>query len=440
MGKKLTKAIVIFLGSMLVIAIILGGIYLSARQKNKQFYETELGPKMAALVDETKKGILDSDLDVVTANIREYMALCHDNNRTCAKYFKKDAIDFFNIVSNFYYESVERAISERKSVTKLTKAFDGDIKRLCTSGKLHDALYEDEELLSPLRDGFIKTIDLVGQTIDSLISNDIEYAYDLSKSMQFSGYTSVSDDQEKRYFYSIDMDNAAKYEAVNRNVSDLYTAYFTENKVKDLKDAYDKKDWAAVVAIGEELKNYPDAYDECKQLIDYATPNSLVNELNEAYKAKDWYEVVSIGEELNTDSYSSYYKKCINKIEYAKEQKASNTSSGVTASNDKDAGKYSWTAVSDEYEKSIIWAAAESAVKSYLKYPKTAKFPFSYNSAGCYIYQSYTAQGKSYIAKGTVEAQNDFGQKIMQNFEVGFTHESGSGETLKIKLYGCNIY
>lgn len=70
--------------------------------------------------------------------------------------------------------------------------------------------------------------------------------------------------------------------------------------------------------------------------------------------------------------------------------------------------------VTDDSILSKCWVCAEDTVKTQLKAPSTAEFPFSYGSDGVQILQ----QGNYYYVKGWVDAENSFGAMIRNDFVV----------------------
>lgn len=92
------------------------------------------------------------------------------------------------------------------------------------------------------------------------------------------------------------------------------------------------------------------------------------------------------------------------------------------------------TLVTNDDELGACWALAKDAVKSRLKSPTSAEFPFSYNSDGVYIAKSENI----YTVKAWVEAENSFGSLIRNNFTVTM-EKSGYGENTKFTLKSCTI-
>jgi hypothetical protein len=60
---------------------------------------------------------------------------------------------------------------------------------------------------------------------------------------------------------------------------------------------------------------------------------------------------------------------------------------------------------------------AEDVVKSQLKSPSSAKFPFSYADEDV----SITKSSNKYTVKSWVEAENSFGETLRSNFTVTMT-------------------
>lgn len=89
--------------------------------------------------------------------------------------------------------------------------------------------------------------------------------------------------------------------------------------------------------------------------------------------------------------------------------------------------------ISDD-EFGTCWALAKDVVKSNLKSPSSAKFPFSYNSEGV----SITKSGDTYTVKAWVDADNSFGANIRSNFTVTM-EKSGSGKNTKFISKSCII-
>lgn len=100
----------------------------------------------------------------------------------------------------------------------------------------------------------------------------------------------------------------------------------------------------------------------------------------------------------------------------------------------KSGGESSASAVTDDAELGTCWALAEDVVKSNLKSPSSAKFPFSYNSDGV----SITKSGSVYTVKAWVEADNSFGASIRSTFTVTM-EKSGAGENAKFTSKSCVI-
>lgn len=80
------------------------------------------------------------------------------------------------------------------------------------------------------------------------------------------------------------------------------------------------------------------------------------------------------------------------------------------------------------------WSLAKEAVKSKLKAPSTAEFPFSYGSDGV----SITCEGDIYTVKAWVDAENSYGAQIRNNFTV-IIEKSGTGENAKFTTVSCVI-
>lgn len=78
--------------------------------------------------------------------------------------------------------------------------------------------------------------------------------------------------------------------------------------------------------------------------------------------------------------------------------------------------KSDYIEVSDSGDRAFAWTVAQKEVKSMLKSPSTAKFPFSSISNGVEI----THNGTTYIVNAYVDAQNSFGAEVRNNFTVKF--------------------
>lgn len=122
------------------------------------------------------------------------------------------------------------------------------------------------------------------------------------------------------------------------------------------------------------------------------------------------------GEEIHDDYWNSESYKS------AKENKNNASSKG------------SGTVVTDDDELGACWALAKDVVKSNLKSPSSAKFPFSYGSDGVTI----TKSGNTYTVKAWVDADNSFGANIRSNFTVTM-EKSGSGKNAKFTSKSCII-
>lgn len=70
--------------------------------------------------------------------------------------------------------------------------------------------------------------------------------------------------------------------------------------------------------------------------------------------------------------------------------------------------------VTNDLELAICWTVAIDSVKSNLKSPSSAQFPFSYGSNDV----SITKLGNTYTVKSWVDATNSFNTKIRSNFVV----------------------
>ncbi|MDD4805134.1 MAG: hypothetical protein PHN69_08405 [Candidatus Pacebacteria bacterium] len=88
----------------------------------------------------------------------------------------------------------------------------------------------------------------------------------------------------------------------------------------------------------------------------------------------------------------------------------------------------------EDNEKGACWALAEDVVKSNLKSPSTAKFPFSYGDEGV----SFSKTNGIYTVTGWVDAENSYGAKLRNNFTVTMT-KSGSGDDAKFTSKSCNV-
>lgn len=91
---------------------------------------------------------------------------------------------------------------------------------------------------------------------------------------------------------------------------------------------------------------------------------------------------------------------------YTPSSSSSNTSKGTTITDD---------------ELGTCWALAEDIVKSHLKSPSSAKFPFSYADEDV----SITKSGDIYTVKSWVDSENSLGATLRSNFTVTIT-KSGS--------------
>jgi len=96
--------------------------------------------------------------------------------------------------------------------------------------------------------------------------------------------------------------------------------------------------------------------------------------------------------------------------------------------------KGSGTVVTDDEELGTCWALAKDVVKSNLKSPSSAKFPFSYGSDGV----SITKSGNVYTVRAWVDADNSFGANIRSNFTVTM-EKSGYGKNTKFVSKSCVI-
>ena len=112
---------------------------------------------------------------------------------------------------------------------------------------------------------------------------------------------------------------------------------------------------------------------------------------------------------IYTSSSNSIYKN--GKTIYDDYDK-STASSGTSKSDN-------YITVTNDSELATCWALAEKVVKSNLKSPSSAKFPFSYGSDGVKIVKS----GSEYIVTAWVEADNSFGANIRSAFVVTITKE-----------------
>lgn len=72
------------------------------------------------------------------------------------------------------------------------------------------------------------------------------------------------------------------------------------------------------------------------------------------------------------------------------------------------------TIVTDDEELGALWVLAQDVVKSHLKAPSTAKFPFSYASDDVTI----TKTDGVYVVNAWVDSENSFGATIRTNFVV----------------------
>ena len=88
----------------------------------------------------------------------------------------------------------------------------------------------------------------------------------------------------------------------------------------------------------------------------------------------------------------------------------------------------------EDNEKGACWALAEDVVKSNLKAPSTAKFPFSYADEGV----SFSKANGIYTVTGWVDSENSYGAKLRNNFTVTMT-KSGSGDDAKFTSQSCNF-
>lgn len=88
----------------------------------------------------------------------------------------------------------------------------------------------------------------------------------------------------------------------------------------------------------------------------------------------------------------------------------------------------------EDNEKGACWALAEDVVKSNLKSPSTAKFPFSYGDEGV----SFSKSNEIYTVTGWVDAENSYGAKLRNKFVVTMT-KSGSGDDAKFTAQSCNV-
>lgn len=80
------------------------------------------------------------------------------------------------------------------------------------------------------------------------------------------------------------------------------------------------------------------------------------------------------------------------------------------------------------------WSLAKDVVKSQLKSPSSAKFPFSYADEDVSIMKS----GNTYTVKAWVDAENSFGAKLRSDFTVTIT-KSGYGKSTVFTAETCII-
>lgn len=106
---------------------------------------------------------------------------------------------------------------------------------------------------------------------------------------------------------------------------------------------------------------------------------------------------------------------------------SSNTRSSSSQNHDE-------VAVTDGLELGACWSLAMDTVKTKLKSPSSAKFPFSYNSDGV----SITKSGNTYTVKAWVDADNSFGVCVRSNFTVTM-EKSGYGSNAKFTSKSCII-
>lgn len=138
--------------------------------------------------------------------------------------------------------------------------------------------------------------------------------------------------------------------------------------------------------------------------------DGITDELREKYHDFYCYTKICIGSDTYTGSDSYIYKNHNQFKDIGIDYSSINYE-------DYDDSYNKSEAVTDDDELGTCWALAEDVVKSKLKSPSSAKFPFSYADEDV----SITKSGNTYTVKAWVEAENSFGAKPRSNFTVTMT-------------------
>ena len=257
---------------------------------------------------------------------------------------------------------------------------------------------------------------------EQFVQNDLE-AY--IEGLKSCGLSDLSAEVSTSYDYEYDYDKESKTLhlscAVSNFISDEIDQYYTTD--------YNGKDAQKLANILITLKNLRD---------DTATSYTYTMESGEKVIVKiggGFSKAIHVKTSEGRDYEYSYYVDYDDIMidgDYVYMEEARNDYQASTSSGTSSSG--SSTTVTDDDELGVCWALAKDVVKSNLKSPSSAKFPFSYGSDGV----SITKSGDTYTVKAWVEAENSFGATLRSDFTVTMT-KSGSGKNAKFTAQSCYI-
>lgn len=140
-------------------------------------------------------------------------------------------------------------------------------------------------------------------------------------------------------------------------------------------------------------------------------------------------KISNINEEEKIKELKEKEKRELEKKEIEKKENKIEDSNKIVIENNKPKEKY-FKKVENKDDRTFAWVVAEEAVKTKLKSPSTAKFPFSSISKGVDIKSS----GDIYVVESYVDAKNDFGAVIRSNFKVKFKRDGNSYILMEVKV------